>query len=85
MNATIASAVQERRPSSHYDVCAIVGTLDESIIAAIIHTGATLTEIQQAHSYLEEHLYTKSVVRKRMAHGIRSVYDILDYERSHFR
>ena len=81
----VISSMEDGQKASIGDVRAIIGPVDDSIVAEILRTGASLHEIQQAYLSLEEHFYTKSVVRKKMENVIRCVYDILDYERSHLR
>lgn len=77
--------IEDGQKTAVGDVRAIIGPVDDSIVTEILRTGASLHEIQQAYLSLEEHFYTKSVVRKKMENVIRCVYDILDYERSHLR
>lgn len=79
------SPIEDGQKASVVDVRAIIGPVDDVIVTEILRTGASLHEIQQAYLSLEEHFYTKSVVRKKMENVIRCVYDILDYERSHLR
>lgn len=66
------------------EIRAIVGPLDDIIIEAILHTGATSDEIRQAFVQLEEDTYTKAIFTRRMDERVRSVYDLLDYERNFF-
>ena len=61
------------------DIRNVVGPLDESIITAILHTGATIEEITQALAWLEENHHTRAVFARRMDERVRHVYDILDY------
>jgi len=64
------------------DVRVIVGPLEDAIIEAIVHIGATPREVLHALQLLEENHYTKAIYSRPMEDHVRRVYDILDYERS---
>jgi hypothetical protein len=61
------------------DIRAIAGSLDDDIVAAILHTDATRAEIMQALDWLEESHYTLSTYMRPMNERVRRVYEILDY------
>ncbi len=69
---------QEKRATSD-DIQDIAGPLDNAIVMAILHTGATRTEIQLAFESLEENHYTKATFARPIDERVRHVYDILDY------
>ena len=66
------------------DICSIAGPLDDDIIAAILRTGATRSEVMQAFDWLEESYYTMSIFMRPMNERIRRVYEILDYAGNSF-
>ncbi len=66
------------------DIRAIAGPLDDDIIAAILHTGATRAEVMQAFGWLEESHYTLSTTVRPMNERVRRVYEILDYASNGF-
>lgn len=66
------------------DIRGIVGPLDETLIVAIMRTGASPDEVLQALEWLEEDYYTKTVFVRRMDDTIRRIYDILYYAHNGF-
>ena len=70
---------KHEKSASGSDIRAIVGPLEDDIIAAILKTGATRTEVMQAFDWLEESHYTLSTFMRPMNERVRRVYEILDY------
>ena len=70
------------KPATAEDIRVIVGPLDDAIIEAILHIGATPRDVLHASQLFEENHYTKTIYARHMEDHVRRVYDILDYERS---
>lgn len=63
------------------DLVDMLGPMDDGIIAAILHTGASMEEIEQASLWLDENHYAMSTTDRVMRERARRVYEILDYAR----
>jgi len=70
---------RRERAATRRDIRAIAGPLEEGIIMAILHTGATPDEVQDAYNGLVENHHTRSTAVRQMQDRVRHVYNILDY------
>lgn len=75
---------RRERAATRHDIRAIAGPLEEAIVMAILHTGATPDEVQEAHAGLEENHHTKAISVRQMEDRVRHVYNILDYAHNGF-
>jgi hypothetical protein len=70
-------------PATAADIVAILGPIDDSLIAEISATGATAEEVREANAWLSTRDYFRRVAHDS-AHGrIAQVYHLLDVQR-HF-
>ncbi len=68
-------------PATASDIVEIVGPIDDSVIAQIIATGATLEEVREANAWLSTRDYFRRMAHDS-AHGrIAQTYHLLDAER----
>ena len=68
-------------PATAGDIVAILGPVDDSLIAEISATGATAEEVREANAWLSTRDYFRRVAHDS-AHGrIAQVYHLLDAQR----
>lgn len=70
-----------RNSIAGHEVVSITGPLDDGIISAILHTGASIEEIRRASVWLDENHHTRATADRLMGEKTRRVYEILDYAR----
>jgi hypothetical protein len=68
-------------PATEGDIVAILGPIDDSLIAEISATGATAEEVREANAWLSTRDYFRRIAHDS-AHGrIAQVYQLLDARR----
>jgi hypothetical protein len=68
-------------PATAGDIVAIVGPIDDSVIARIVAIGATVEEVREANAWLSTRDYFRRKAHDS-AHGrIAETYQLLDAER----
>lgn len=73
--------IQRERPATGREVEELLGQADADLVADILHSGATCSDIREAKAWLDDDDYIGATLKKPMHERVRRVYNILLEER----
>ncbi len=76
----MASTNRSDKPATASDVRAVIGDLDDSVIASIVALGATREEILEAQAWLASDDYLHRELHHSLQGRAAEVFDILEAE-----